>query len=57
MTSAMSEEVPLMASVAKQRQYYSEIAPYYNDAFTFDPEDEHFIALRIDPAVFDFQCS
>jgi ubiquinone/menaquinone biosynthesis C-methylase UbiE len=33
--------------IQKQRNYYANIASYYNDAFTFDPEDEHFIACAI----------
>jgi ubiquinone/menaquinone biosynthesis C-methylase UbiE len=33
--------------VEKQRSYYAKMAAVYNDAFAFDPEDEHFIACSI----------
>lgn len=31
----------------KQRNYYARVANIYNDAFAFDPEDEHFMACAL----------
>ncbi|MFN4867474.1 MAG: class I SAM-dependent methyltransferase [Cyanobium sp.] len=33
--------------IEKQRLYYAQIAASYDSAFTFDPEDEHFIACAL----------
>lgn len=43
MSSIMIPADPL----EKQQRYYAKVASSYNDAFTFDPDDEHFIACSL----------
>lgn len=37
----------MVNEIDKQREYYQQTAQSYDSMFTFDPNDEHFIASAI----------
>ena len=45
-----------MNEVDKQRKYYQQTAESYDSMFTFDPNDEHFIASAILSGLLDHYC-